>query len=356
MSRIRATIGWMSSARRVCSCGPGGGASRMARRSLRRARRRVRRGSRGLGRGSFRARCMSRSMSLRVLRRGMYVGDTGDNLVTKFDASGNLISSWGDSSPANGQLSGHTSPPGAFTRSSSAVAGIAIDPTGDLWVYNTNGGDLWQYAQDGTFVSSPGTPGTSGEVGMAIGSTGNLYTDCNFGDCFYNDDLEVFNQSGNDEGTVTGSDVTMITGLAEDPSNDQAYVDNNGTQVQQYTAGCISSCATTATFGAGQLSGAHWARGRPREQIGVCRRHRQSSDRRVLARDPAGCRDRSGERYHAHRRDAERDRQPRRGGAHRLPLRITSAPRATTRRPRTPTAPARRWRARARRRGRARCR
>ena len=80
----------------------------------------------------------------------VYIGDTGDNLVSKFDSSGNLVASWG----TGGQLSGFSS-----------LAGIAVDPSGNLWVYN-QGGDIFSSPKTG--VSSPS--GTRDAASPALGS------------------------------------------------------------------------------------------------------------------------------------------------------------------------------------------
>ena len=64
----------------------------------------------------------------------VYVADTGDNLVSKFAPDGSLIGSWSTA----GQLGGF-----------GPLAGIAVDTSGDLWVYDQNA-NMFEYAQDGS--------------------------------------------------------------------------------------------------------------------------------------------------------------------------------------------------------------
>ena len=66
----------------------------------------------------------------------VYVGDTGDGIISKFDESGNLLVTWG----TKGQLSGF-----------GGLNGIAVDPTGNLFI--ETGGISW-YEQSGTLHST----------------------------------------------------------------------------------------------------------------------------------------------------------------------------------------------------------
>ena len=74
----------------------------------------------------------------------VYVADTGDNLVSKFDSSGNLITGWGNS----GQLNGSTATNGPF----GFLAGIAVDTSGNLFVLDTNC-NFFKFKQDGSFIT-----------------------------------------------------------------------------------------------------------------------------------------------------------------------------------------------------------
>jgi DNA-binding beta-propeller fold protein YncE len=58
----------------------------------------------------------------------VYVGDVGDNKVSKFDASGKLIVGWG----TGGQLDGSTT----IAKTFGSLAGVAVDSAGTLYVVN----------------------------------------------------------------------------------------------------------------------------------------------------------------------------------------------------------------------------
>jgi DNA-binding beta-propeller fold protein YncE len=99
----------------------------------------------------------------------VYVGDTGDGVVTKFSESGVLIESWG----TKGQLNGSTTLAGSF----GALAGIAVGSagTGTLYVLNTAKA-LSEFGQDGAFT------GTEFEVergtnpgGLAVNAAGEIF-------------------------------------------------------------------------------------------------------------------------------------------------------------------------------------
>jgi DNA-binding beta-propeller fold protein YncE len=68
----------------------------------------------------------------------LYVSDVNDLVVDKFDTSGKLISSFGDSTTPNGQLAGSGTPAGSFSHPTSTPLGIAVDQaTHDLYVIDS---------------------------------------------------------------------------------------------------------------------------------------------------------------------------------------------------------------------------
>ena len=74
------------------------------------------------------------------------MGDEGTHaeLVTKYGPEGKLEAGWGDNGPgetANGQLNARN---GAFE---GELAGIAADPTGDLWVYDSH--QVYEFDEEG---------------------------------------------------------------------------------------------------------------------------------------------------------------------------------------------------------------
>jgi hypothetical protein len=107
----------------------------------------------------------------------VYVGDAGDNLVTKFSEDGVLVKSWGDSSlngPApQGQLDGSSTPATSFA----LIAGIAVDTAGNLDVLQLPGPHtIFSFAQDGTFTGHEfPTIRSTGPDGLAVNAAGEFF-------------------------------------------------------------------------------------------------------------------------------------------------------------------------------------
>ncbi len=180
----------------------------------------------------------------------VYVGDPGDNLVSKFDSSGNLIASWGDNGPLgspNGQLGGFSA--GVL------LTGIAVDPSGYLFVALTEEqeeGDtnFYRYSQTGIL---------SGEIihiryfrsaprGLAVDAEGNLFY--SFGE------VEEINDKGAslyyklDGGSVTAR------GLAIDPTDNDLYISERGNEpggglIDHFELGGCEGCSPLDSFGEG---------------------------------------------------------------------------------------------------------
>jgi len=107
----------------------------------------------------------------------VYVGDTGDGIVSKFTPEGNLVESWG----TNGQLDGSTTPATSFA----TIAGVAVNAaTGTLYVISHSAGfacfqkpcTAFEFEPGGEFIGefSLGSGGTGSEGG-AVDDAGNLF-------------------------------------------------------------------------------------------------------------------------------------------------------------------------------------
>jgi hypothetical protein len=164
----------------------------------------------------------------------VYVGDTGDNLVQKFDANGNLITSWGDGGGSscgtpNGQLSGACATGGPFA----PIAGITVDASGNLLVLE-NGCDtpLFAFSEDGTAQTpaSP-TPRCHAASGLAANATGDVFKVNGDGS------VEEMTSSASDVGTVT-PDTSLsppVAGaIAVEPASGDLYVANAAGSIDHY--------------------------------------------------------------------------------------------------------------------------
>jgi NHL repeat len=179
----------------------------------------------------------------------VYVGDNEATVVQKFSSSGELVSSWGDSTPVpNGQLAGTNATNGPF-----GTAGVAIDTSGNLWVEGGSAG-MFEFDQSGGFIQS-WNPTTSifetfvfGPV--AVDSNDNVYN-------HYFESVEKLNSSGSHLGAVV-QDGERPTGLAVDQATNELYVDEGGHSIQRVDSPCEPSaapCHVGETFGATHLTG-----------------------------------------------------------------------------------------------------
>ncbi len=192
----------------------------------------------------------------------VYVGDTGDNIVTKFTETGALVKSWG----TEGQLNGSTAT-GPVAGPFGSLVGIAVDSSGTLDVLQTGSpGVLFQFAQSGAFTTDFETPRGSLPAGLAVDAQGDFFKVDGSGA------VEEIKPSGEDIGQVTKE--INATDVAFDPSTDELYVDSAsrtyryafngaGEVLEPGTSACkvepesntFSGCNQTESFGSGTLTG-----------------------------------------------------------------------------------------------------
>jgi DNA-binding beta-propeller fold protein YncE len=172
----------------------------------------------------------------------VYVGDTGTNTVSKFSASGAYIST-NDGSTATTPITGPFGP----------LAGIAVDTSGNLWVYDQSS-NMFEFSQDATFTTDWSSGVAVTPVGIAVDSSDNLYVVRGF------PVVEKFSSAGADLGVVYGSidGGPFPTGLAVDPSTNDLYVDL-GDSIQHVGPSCapgeFRGCVPVESFGSPQLAG-----------------------------------------------------------------------------------------------------
>ncbi|MGA9286252.1 MAG: hypothetical protein WBV85_12510 [Solirubrobacteraceae bacterium] len=177
----------------------------------------------------------------------VYVGDY--KTVQKFTSTGELVSSWGDSTPSpNGQLAGTNTENGPF----GGDARVATDPAGNLWVQG-GGGKVFEFDQSGAFIQS--WISTLQEGPIAVDSNENVY---------YVQGIpivEKFSASGSEIGEVV-QDSEALAGIAVDQATGELYVDEGGEQrlegksIQRFDSPCEPShCNLGETFGTGHLAG-----------------------------------------------------------------------------------------------------
>jgi DNA-binding beta-propeller fold protein YncE len=181
----------------------------------------------------------------------VYVADTAgaENRVTKFDALGNLIASWG----TGGQLDGAAAEHGPFDQ----IQGIGVDPAGDLWVQGGSGGaHVFEFDQAGGFVPEDWDSLSSHQPGgIALDGSGHLYAL----EGFQRGPIKKFTTSGTLLGAVFGAEGMFFTGIAADQSTHDLYADQEGVAIAVIAAACVpgpgtaGACAPGEVFGEGSL-------------------------------------------------------------------------------------------------------
>ncbi len=187
----------------------------------------------------------------------VYVGDAGDNRVSKFSSVGALIGGWG----SGGQLDGSSTGAGPFA----SVAGIAVGSSGagTLYVLSYLNAKLFEFEQDGAFVEELDVVRGSEPHGLAVDSAGNIFKVNGA------PDVEEMTGAGGDVGQVSLEAQVSPAGLALGGGGD-LYVAESGAvahyvftepgvvgEADGSTCGFApnSGCAATDSFGAGTLSG-----------------------------------------------------------------------------------------------------
>jgi hypothetical protein len=168
----------------------------------------------------------------------VYVADTADNLVTKFDENGALISSWG----SGGQLNGSTATDGPFNKEGASITGIAVDTAGTLYVGST-AKRIFEFEESGAFIKDFLTEFNSFASGIGVNSAGAIYK-------FRTASGAVAKLDATGGNLITT--VAVGTGLAVDTSNDNLYVARSE-EIFHFDS---TTNAQESSFGAGHVPGA----------------------------------------------------------------------------------------------------
>jgi NHL repeat len=161
----------------------------------------------------------------------VYVADNKNNLVSKFEADGTLMASWG----ANGQLDGSTATHGPFDELNgkpTELVGIAVDSSGNLFVKQRGvGGFMFKFDQAGTFLEDFTTqykknPLVVQPSGIAVDSSGSLYvirlnlvTKLSPAGTLIEEDIGCAKAKAENFGCAQA--------IAVDPTNDDLYIASN---------------------------------------------------------------------------------------------------------------------------------
>jgi sugar lactone lactonase YvrE len=173
----------------------------------------------------------------------IWVVDTGNNRVQKFNEKGEYLSQFGKEGTGNGQLKG--------------PKGIVIDSEGNIWVVDTGNNRLQKFNPKGEYLSQIGKGGTGGgefnsPTGIAIGS-GIWVTDTG------NNRVERFNEKGEyyvaqfgKEGVGNG-EFKSPTGIGIDWDGHVWVADSENDRVQEFGSYNYSSQYGKSGTGSGEL-------------------------------------------------------------------------------------------------------
>jgi hypothetical protein len=157
----------------------------------------------------------------------------------------------------NGQLNGAPQQPFNAGFAGLPLAGLAIGPSGNLWVFNKNG-RLFQFDDAGTSLMTPcNRIFSAGTKTGGIASVGpNALDVIDAGGHIQR--LEPASQCANPGQLTSGSNGQEPRGLAADTSDDDLYVTNDGLLIEDISFACAPSaaggCEATQIFGGGQLN------------------------------------------------------------------------------------------------------
>jgi len=165
----------------------------------------------------------------------VYVTDSSNSRVEKFDGSGNLILKWGTQGSGNGQFNG----PG----------GIAVDSSGNVYVTDYGNSRVQKFDSSGNFILKWGTQGSgNGQFlypsWIAVDGSGNVYVN-DVG----NFRIEKFGSSGNFILTWPIGVMYFASEVAVDSSGNVYLADSGNNRIVKFTStgtatltwGCLNS-------------------------------------------------------------------------------------------------------------------
>jgi DNA-binding beta-propeller fold protein YncE len=155
----------------------------------------------------------------------VYVADYGNNRIEEFDSSGNYITKWGSSGSLNGQFR--------------QPVGIVINPSsGNVYVADLANKRVQEFNSSGTFITSfdgsnGGTQFSVGPISMALDSSHNLYVIDGYNASL----IQEFTPSGVFVRSIAGSGATAFLdprSVTVDSSNNIYISDTGNSRMEKF--------------------------------------------------------------------------------------------------------------------------
>ena len=159
-----------------------------------------------------------------MLPGNVYVADTSNSRVEKFDSSGAFVTKWGSLGSGDGRFNG--------------PEGLALDASGNVYVADTNNHRVQKFDSSGAFLGKWGSSGSgNGQFtfvqGLAVDGSGNVYTTDT------NNRVQKFDSAGafvTKWGSMGSGDSQFSSpvGLAVDRSGNVYVADTGNNRVQKF--------------------------------------------------------------------------------------------------------------------------
>lgn len=180
-------------------------------------------GTAGTGNGQF----VEPSAIATDSARNVYVADTGNQRIQKFTSTGAYLGQWGSRGTGNGQFED--------------PFGVAADNSGNVYVTDAGNNRVQKFTSAGTYLSQWGGFGSgNGQLndptGIATNRSGNVYVADTL-----NSRIQKFSSSGSylsqwgSNGTGNGQFRSPF-GIATDPAGDVYVADGDNNRIQKFTS------------------------------------------------------------------------------------------------------------------------
>jgi hypothetical protein len=168
----------------------------------------------------------------------VFVADTGNNRIQKFDKSGNFLLTFGTQGSGNGQFS--------------LPFGVAVDSTGNIFVADAGNNRIQKFDKSGNFLLTFGTQGSgngqfNSPEGIAVDSTGNIFVADTS-----NNRVQKFDNNGNflltfgTQGSGNGQ-FNSPKGVAVDSTGNVFVADTSNDRVQVFFPAILVPSVTDVT-------------------------------------------------------------------------------------------------------------